>query len=97
MSIGCAVYFGFYRRGCICSVGAIQNVVLGLVNPQYSVSFGVIAIFFMPLLVALFCGRVFCSGVCPLGAIQDLALLRPLKVPVKLDRALRWLLRVVRE
>jgi len=91
LSLGSLAYFGFYRKGCICSVGAIQNVVLSLVDPNYFISFSAIAIFFLPLLVALFFGRVFCSGVCPLGALQDLVVLHPLKVPVKLDHALRWL------
>ncbi len=91
LSIGSVAYFGFYRKGCICSVGAIQNVVLSLVDSHYFISFSAIAIFFLPLLVALFFGRVFCSGVCPLGAIQDLVVLRPLRVPVKLDHTLRWL------
>ncbi len=91
LSIGSVAYFGFYRKGCICAVGAIQNVALSLVDPQYFISFTAIAIFFLPLLVTLFYGRVFCSGVCPLGAIQDLVVLRPLRVPVKLDNALRWL------
>jgi polyferredoxin len=65
--------------------------VLCLVDSQYSISFGVIAIFFLPLLATLFFGRVFCSGVCPLGAVQDLVIVRPLRVPISLDRALRWL------
>jgi hypothetical protein len=91
LSIASVAYFGFFRKGCICSVGAIQNVVLCLVNPQYFVSYSVIAIFFLPLLVTLLFGRVFCGGVCPLGAIQDLVVIKPLKVPVKLDKALRWL------
>jgi polyferredoxin len=91
LSIASVAYFGFFRKGCICSVGAIQNVVLCLVHPQYVVSFSVIAIFFMPLIMALFFGRVFCSGVCPLGALQDLVVWRPLRVPIKLDKALRWL------
>jgi ferredoxin len=91
LSIASVAYFGFYRKGCICSVGAIQNVVLCLVDPRYFVSFSVIAIFFLPLAASLIWGRVFCSGVCPLGAIQDLVVVRPLRVPVRLDRALRWL------
>lgn len=91
LSIAAVAYFGFFRKGCICSVGAIQNVVLCLVDPHYSISINVIAIFFLPLVFALFFGRVFCSGVCPLGALQDIVLLRPLRVPVKLDKALRSL------
>lgn len=91
ISLFSIIYFGFYRKGCICSVGAIQNVVLCLTSPEYYVSFSVIGVFFLPLAFALFFGRVFCSGVCPLGALQDLVILRPLRVPLKLDKALRWL------
>jgi len=91
LSIASVAYFGFYRKGCICSVGAIQNVVLCLVDSHYFISLSVIAIFFLPLIATLLFGRVFCSGVCPLGAIQDLVVVKPLQVPMGLDRALRWL------
>jgi polyferredoxin len=91
LSSGAVAYFGFYRKGCICPIGSIQNVTLTLVDPSYDISFGIIAFFFLPLLATLLVGRVFCGGVCPLGAIQDLVLLRPVKVPVRLDRALGWL------
>jgi polyferredoxin len=91
LSIGALAYFGFYRKGCICPIGAIQNVTLSLVDSRYMISFGVIAFFFLPLLAALLFGRVFCGGVCPIGAVQDLVLLRPLKVPEKLDKVLSWL------
>jgi NosR/NirI family transcriptional regulator, nitrous oxide reductase regulator len=91
LSIGALTYFGFYRNGCICPIGAIQNVALCLVDSHYIVSAGVIAFFFLPLIAALLFGRVFCGGVCPLGAIQDLVLLWPRKVPQKLDRILSWL------
>ena len=91
LSIFSVAYFGFYRKGCICSIGAIQNVVLSLVDPAYAASVGVIVIFFLPLAVALLFGRIYCSGVCPLGALQDLVVLKPLRVPVKLDKALRSL------
>lgn len=91
LSIGALAYFGFYRQGCICPIGAIQNVTLSLVDPNYIVSLGVIAFFFLPLIAALLFGRVFCGGVCPIGAIQDLVLLWPKKVPRKLDRILGYL------
>jgi len=91
LSLGTIAYFGFYRKGCICPIGAIQNVTLSLVDSRYMISLGVIAFFFLPLVATLLFGRVFCGGVCPLGAIQDLVLLRPLKVPEKIDRALSWL------
>ena len=91
LSIAALGYFGFYRKGCICPIGAIQNVTLSLVDSRYMISYGVIAFFFLPLVAALFFGRVFCGGVCPLGAVQDLVVLKPLKVPEKLDKALGWL------
>ena len=91
LSIGALAYFGFYRQGCICPIGAIQNVALSLADPAYMVSIGVIAFFFLPLIAALLFGRVFCGGVCPIGAIQDLVLLWPKKVPRSLDRVLGYL------
>ncbi len=91
LSIGSVAYFGFFRKGCICPIGSIQNVTLSLVDPHYLISYGVLAFFFLPLVATLLFGRVFCGGVCPLGAVQDLVLVRPVKVPEKVDRWLRWL------
>jgi len=88
LSIGCLAYFGFYREGCVCPVGSIQNVVVSFTDPTYSIPIVVTAIFFLPLLVALFFGRAFCGGVCALGAIQELVLLKPIQVPRRLDQAL---------
>ncbi|MBN2244103.1 MAG: 4Fe-4S binding protein [Acidobacteria bacterium] len=88
LSIGALAYFGFYRQGCICPIGSIQNVALSIADPDYMISFGVLAFFFLPLAAALLFGRVFCGGVCPLGAVQDLVLLWPKKIPRKLDRVL---------
>jgi ferredoxin len=88
LSVVCLSYFGFYREGCICPIGATQNVAVALVDPHYAVPHYVIAIFVLPLAAALLAGRVFCSGVCPLGAIQELVALRAVEVPAKLDKAL---------
>lgn len=88
LTIACLLYFGLYRQGCVCPIGAIQNVVVALTDPQYAVSYFTIAIFFAPLIAAVLVGRVFCGGVCPLGAIQELVLLKPVQVPRRLDRAL---------
>lgn len=74
-------YFGFFRKGCICPVGSVQNVSLALFNTSYAIPLTAIAFFALPLLFALFFGRVFCAGVCPLGAIQDAVVLKPTKVP----------------
>lgn len=91
LSIASVAYFGFYRNGCLCAIGAIQNVVLCIADPQYFISISAIALFFLPLIAALLFGRIFCSGVCPLGALQDLVVLKPLRIPPRLDRALRSL------
>jgi len=77
MSVFSLIYFGFYREGCICSIGAIQNVTLALFDPGYKIPLTVIAFFVIPLIYTLFFGRTFCAGVCPLGAIQDLIAFRP--------------------
>ena len=82
-------YFGFWRKGCICPIGAIQNVVLTIFDRTYVLPVTVIVFFSLPLLFALFFGRVFCSSVCPLGAIQDVVLLRPVQVPRWLEHTLR--------
>ena len=61
---------------------------MALVDPGYAVPYFVIGVFMLPLVAALFFGRVFCSGVCPLGAIQELVLIKPIEVPLRLDKAL---------
>ena len=85
----CLIYFGFWRKGCVCPIGAIQNVVLSIFDRTYAVPITVLAFFLLPLAFTLFFGRTFCAAVCPLGAIQDLVLLRPVSVPGWLAAGLR--------
>ena len=85
MSVFSLAYFGFYREGCICSVGSVQNVSLALFNTGYSIPLTALLFFIIPLLFALAYGRVFCAGVCPLGAIQELTGFRPLKLPLSVE------------
>jgi polyferredoxin len=89
LSSASLLYFGFYREGCVCPIGSIQNVAVALTDRTYAIPMVVTATFFLPLVVALFFGRAFCGGVCALGAIQELVVLKPLTVPRRLDRALR--------
>lgn len=82
------IYFGFWRKGCVCSIGTIQNVTLGLFESSYTVPVTVTIFFILPLIFTLFFGRTFCAAVCPLGAIQDVVALRPVKIPSWLEQAL---------
>jgi NosR/NirI family transcriptional regulator, nitrous oxide reductase regulator len=88
MTIVALIYFGFYRKGCICPVGSIQNVAFATGANGYALPWTVAAFFALPLLFTLFVGRVFCSGICPLGAIQDLVLWKPVIVPAWLEAPL---------
>jgi ferredoxin len=88
LSVVCLAYFGFWRKGCICPVGSLQNVTLGLADPSYGIPLTVAALFLLPLVFALFFGRVFCASVCPLGAIQEMVIARPVRLPGWLHRTL---------
>ena len=81
MSVFSLAYFGFYREGCICAVGSVQNVSLTLFNGSYTIPLTALLFFLIPLVFALLFGRVFCAGVCPLGAIQELTGILPVKLP----------------
>jgi NosR/NirI family transcriptional regulator, nitrous oxide reductase regulator len=91
LGLGCLFWLGFVVKGCICPVGSLQNIALGLVDPTFPVSWHVIGAFGLPLLAALFLGRVFCGAVCPFGVVQDLVIVRPIRVSPVLDRCLRLL------
>lgn len=91
LALGSLAYFGFYREGCVCPIGAIQNIAVALTDPHYAISYVAVAVFFLPLVFAVLFGRVFCGGVCPLGAIQELVVLKPVQVPRRLDQVLGWL------
>lgn len=88
ISIFTIAYFGFFREGCICSVGSVQNIVYALFNPAYSIPVSVILFFALPIVFSLFFGRTFCAGVCPLGAIQDVLVFRPVAMK-------SWVLKVL--
>ena len=91
LTIFSVLYFGFYRHGCVCAVGALQNVAMAFGQSDYALTFTIAAFFLLPLLAALFFGRVFCAGVCPLGALQDLLLQRPVRLPAWLEHPLSLL------
>lgn len=88
MSVFSILYFGFYRQGCICSVGSIQNVSLALFKSNYHIPLTAFLFFIIPLLYTLLFGRTFCAGICPLGAMQDIVGLRPMPIKVWLEKVL---------
>ncbi len=88
LSVLALAVFGFWRGGCICPIGAVQNVALAVGDAGYLVPLVVVGFFVLPLVFALFFGRVFCGAVCPLGAVQELVALRPVQVPRWVDAAL---------
>ena len=91
LTIFSVLYFGFRRQGCICPIGAIQNVTLGLFHSHYLIPISALIFFFVPLIFTLFFGRTFCAAVCPLGAIQELFVIHPLKVPTWLQQVLGFI------
>lgn len=70
-----------------------QNVVQGLLygDSLYGISAAIpwtmIFLFFVPIVAALFYGRVFCSSACPLGAVQELTAIFPVKLPDWVDQS----------
>ena len=88
MSLFALAYFGFYREGCICSIGSIQNVALALFDKSYAIPISAIIFFVAPLVYTAFYGRTFCAAVCPFGALQDLVSFSPRKLGSGLNAVL---------
>ncbi len=88
LSVFSLAYFGFYREGCVCSVGSVQNIALAMFNPGYIIPATAVIFFAAPLLFTLFFGRTFCAGVCALGAMQDLVHFKPVALKPWLQKSL---------
>lgn len=88
MSLFSLAYFGFYREGCVCSIGSIQNVSLALFDHSFVLPLSVLLFFLLPLVFTLFFGRTFCAAVCPFGAIQDFFAFRPQALGSRLNTVL---------
>lgn len=88
LSLFSLFYFGFWRKGCVCPIGSIQNVSQGFFDPAFILPTVVIAFFFLPIIATLFFGRSYCASVCPHGAMQDLVCFKPIEVPKWLDHGL---------
>ena len=80
LAVCSVLILGFLLHGCPCPVGMFQNLVQVFIDPSAGISWTVILLFTLPLLAALFWGRIFCSSVCPLGAVQELTATKNLKI-----------------
>lgn len=80
LAIVSVAYFGFYKQGCVCPVGSLQNVLSAFMTPAFALPLAVSALFLIPILFTLYFGRVFCAGVCPLGALQELCAVYPVQL-----------------
>ena len=88
VSIISVAYFGFFRNGCVCSIGSIQNVALSLFDDSYAMPLPVLLFFILPVIFAFLFGRVFCAGVCPFGALQEFVNIRNYKLSKALSTVL---------
>ncbi|MCK9303895.1 MAG: 4Fe-4S binding protein [Bacteroidales bacterium] len=84
------IYLGILRGGCICPVGAVTNITMGILSPEM-VGLATVIIFLTPLIIALIAGRIFCTSGCPIGAIQHLmySKKRRIRIPEKINKILR--------
>ena len=53
LMVGSLLYFGFYKKGCVCPIGSIQNVALSLFQSNYAVPATVLIFFLLPLALTL--------------------------------------------
>lgn len=89
IGVASLAYFGLYKQGCICPIGAIQNAAMAASGAGgYLIPLAVVGFLLLPLIATLLFGRSFCAAVCPLGVTQDLLAFKPIRVPNWLDHAL---------
>ena len=73
LGIASLVYFGFWRKGCICAVGALQNVTLAFADESYAIPLVAAVFFLVPLVFTLLFGRTFCAATAWLRTITTSA------------------------
>jgi polyferredoxin len=81
--IASVILLGFYLQGFLCPISAVQNIFIKYNNAY-------LLLFLIPVVLALFWGRVFCGSICPFGAIQELLYIAriKLKIPDQISKIL---------
>lgn len=82
-------YLGFYIGGCLCPLGAVQNLVLS--GTTLKVAF--LVTLAIPLAATILFGRLYCGWVCPAGGVQEIvhSEKNAVTVPLPLHRWLKYL------
>jgi polyferredoxin len=89
LPLGAALlWLGFIRQGCLCPVGSLGAVLAATLRPEVVLPTAAVVLLVLPLLTALLWGRAFCGGVCPLGAVQEVAGVYSRRLPAWISR---WL------
>lgn len=88
---------GFGVQGCYCPLGAFQY--LFIAGGLAFLGWIGVAILLLPILSSALIGRVFCSWVCPMGALQHMlhyiGLPGKIKIPSALEKRLHYLKYVI--
>lgn len=84
--IGSVVVVGFLWGGYLCPTSAVQNIF-----NKWDTAFAIL--FIIPIGISVFFGRVFCSTVCPFGALSELVYMAKLKlkIPLQVEKILVWI------
>ncbi len=69
------IILGFYLQGFLCPLTAIRNVFT-----KYDTAY--LLLFLVPVILALFFGRIYCGYICPFGAIQELLFITKLQLKI---------------
>jgi len=85
LMVSSVIIIGFIFGGFLCPVTAVQNVIIKF-GTAYTILFSI------PLISTLLFGRIYCSSVCPYGALSELLHIRKfaIRVPKKLDKILKY-------
>lgn len=96
-------FSSFVSEHAICPIGGFEMFFSGLFKTGFTVAglfSGMIVTFLVMSVLSIVFRRAYCGYICPLGALQELServgklvlprKLRGLKLPARLDKALRW-------